>query len=183
MAKLGAAALLISIFMFASVNPEELASDSSKRQEQDTHEQEMPKRDTDATLYMQAKLSNAERVLGGLVAEDFDAIAKGAEQMMKISQAAHWPSTEDQVYNHYSFQFRKQCEKLAKHAKSKDLRAAHFTYLHMSTTCIDCHEYVRPRFKVKREHRGPVRLIPTYWDDHHGEQLKQAPGENKDTAP
>ena len=117
----------------------------------------------DTVLYMQAKLSNAERVLNGLVTRNFDDIKIGAAQMKRISEAAHWPTTVDEVYQHFSFEFRRQCDKLVQQANVEDLRAAHFTYLQMTTICIDCHDYVRPRFKVRKERGGPVRLIPTEW--------------------
>lgn len=136
-----------------------------------------PPQNRRAALYMQAKLSNSQEVLRGLVSEDYDAIARGARQLKKIAEAAHWPTTVDEVYQHYSFEFRRQCDRLVEQAEKKDLRAAHFTYLHMSTTCIDCHDYVRPRFRVERKPQGPVQLIPTEWN---GPARKQTPSPQPD---
>lgn len=147
----------------------------------DTKSQQESRKDT--SLYMQAKLSNAQKVLSGLVSEDYDMISDGAKQMKRIAKAAHWPKTIDEVYQHYSFEFRRQCDKLVEHAQAKDLRAAHFTYLSMSTTCIDCHDYVRPRFKIERKPQGPVRLIPTKWDGRARRLSRPAPDDGKDTNP
>ncbi|MFT5303060.1 MAG: hypothetical protein ACI87E_001190 [Mariniblastus sp.] len=122
-----------------------------------------PKPVDDTQLFMQAKLSNCQSVLRGLVTEDFKLIATGAQQMKKISEAAHWPSAADDVYLHLGKEFQRQCDKLKSQAEAEDLQAAHYTYLHLSTTCIDCHNYVRGRFRVERKPQGPVRLIPTEW--------------------
>lgn len=126
---------------------------------------DVPKRVDDTPLYMRAKLASSQKVMEGLVTENFDLIREGATQMKRISEAAHWPKTVDEIYQHYSVAFRRQCDKLNQQADRKDLQAAHYTYLHMSTTCIDCHNYVRGRFKVEQKRpNGPVRLIPTEWD-------------------
>lgn len=125
----------------------------------------------ETALYMQAKLANCEKVLKGLVTEDFQLVNEGANQMKKISQATHWPKSDDQVYQHYSVEFRRQCDKLVEQALSKDLQAAHYSYLHLSSMCIDCHSYVRGRFKVQYTKQGaPVQLIPTQWD--HPKKIK-----------
>ncbi len=36
----------------------------------------------------------------------------------------------------------------------------------MTSTCIDCHNYVRSAFRVEhnaKDPKGPIRLIPTDW--------------------
>lgn len=144
--------------------PEELTPLPAVVSETVMQEQE-PERHDETRMYMQAKLANSQTVLKGLVTENFTLIASGAKEMKKISEASHWPTTIDEVYQHYSVAFRRQCDKLAEQAERNDLQAAHYTYLHMSTTCIDCHDYVRRRFTVKRQKKGgPVQLIPTQWD-------------------
>ena len=103
--------------------------------------------------------------------------------MKLIAEAAHLPTTVDEVYQHFSFEFRRQCDKLIEQAEAKDLRAAHFTYLHMSTTCIDCHDYVRPRFKIEPSPQGPVRLIPTEWDGATKRSRPEPDDTDQDTTP
>ena len=147
-----------------------------------TREDRKPNRVDDTRLYMRAKLASSQRVMEGLVAENYDLIIDGASQMRDISHASHWPRTVDEVYQHYSVEFRRQCDKLKAQAARSDLQAAHYTYLHLSTTCIDCHNYVRPRFEVRRSKKGgPVQLIPTQWDSKNppsqdeGSEVEQAP--------
>jgi hypothetical protein len=141
-----------------------------------------PNRADDTRLYMRAKLASSQKVMEGLVSENYKLIQDGASQMKEISEAAHWPTTVDQVYQHYSVEFRRQCDKLKEQAALGDLQAAHYTFLHLSTTCIDCHNYVRPRFKVKHSKLGaPVQLIPTHWDSKTpGIQTPQPDDEKKD---
>ena len=124
-----------------------------------------PPRQVDPQLFMRAKLAASQKVLEGLVVENFELILAGGEQMKEISQAAHWPTTVDEVYQHHGVAFRQQCDKLIKHAHDKNLDAAQYTYLHLTTTCLDCHHYVRRKFRVQRKPGGgPVQLIPSHWD-------------------
>ena len=90
-----------------------------------------------------------------------------------MSEAAEWPRARDKVYEHYSDQFRRQCNKLARLARQENHEGAHFVFLHMTTTCIDCHNYVRGAFRVARDSSdpsGPVQLIPTEWE---GDAIKR----------
>ncbi len=151
-------------------------------QQDESIEPRKPKSVSDDTqLYMHAKLANSQKVMEGLVTENFALIEKGAKQMKKISEAAHWPNTVDEVYQHYSVSFRKQCDKLAEQAKKQDLQAVHYTYLHMSTTCIDCHSYVRGRFRVEqKKNGGPVMLIPTHWEGSEKQNERPQPDSGQD---
>ncbi len=117
--------------------------------------------------FMRAKLDCSQSVLDGLVTENFDLIYRGAAEMKKMSEAAQWPRAADPVYDHFGEEFRNQSEKLMQLADQKNLEGTHFTYLSMTTTCINCHNYVRRAFRVEPNRvdpQGPVRLIPTEWE-------------------
>ena len=117
--------------------------------------------------FMRAKLVAAQDVLNGLVTENFVLIQRGAEDMKRMSQAVQWPTADDQVYQHFGVEFRRQCDKLMQLANDRDLQGAHYTWLSMTTNCIDCHNYVRGAFRVEpntEDPQGPIRLIPTEWD-------------------
>ena len=115
--------------------------------------------------FMRAKLVGSQSVLDGLVSENFGLIRRGAENMKQISEAVQWPRAEDPVYDHFGDEFRRQCDTLVRLAENNNLEGAHYTYLNMTTTCINCHNYVRDRYRVEQnpEPHGPVRLIPTEW--------------------
>ena len=111
-------------------------------------------------VLMRAKLSSSQKVLEGLLAEDFTLIAHGAREMKKISEAAEWPRSGDAVYEHFAAEFRRQCDKLESLANKTNREGATFTYLQMTTTCIDCHDHVRDSLRIAEHPNGGVRLIP-----------------------
>lgn len=130
--------------------------------------------------FMRAKLVGSQMVLDGLVTEDFALIHRGAKSMKQLSEALQWPRAEDKVYDHFGDEFRRQCDKLMQLADEKNLEGAHFTHLSMTTTCINCHNYVRGKFRVERDEsnpQGPVRLIPSDWK---GETFKPDRSTNVD---
>jgi hypothetical protein len=99
--------------------------------------------DEAVAAFMRAKLASSQKVLEGLVTKDFELIQAGADEMHHMSEAAEWRSIHDPVYEHYSTEFRRLTEKLSRLAEDHNSEGAAFTYLHITTTCISCHEYVR----------------------------------------
>ena len=118
-------------------------------------------REIDETkVLMRAKLTSSQRVLEGLLVDDYQRIRQGAREMIRISEAAEWPRARDEVYEHYSTELRRQCNKLDDLAAKRNHEGASFTYLHITTTCINCHDYVRDALRVADQPDGGVRLIP-----------------------
>lgn len=113
-------------------------------------------------VLMRAKLASSQKVLEGLLAEDFTLIAHGAREMKKISEAAEWPRARDPVYEHHSAEFRRLCAKLESLANKTNHEGASFTYMQMTMTCINCHNYVRDALRIAEEPNGGVRLIPSH---------------------
>ena len=115
---------------------------------------------------MRSKLKRSQSVLEGLIRKDFDAIAQGAHQMRLISEAAEWPRARDGVYEHFSAEFRRQCNQLEELAEKKNHQGATFTYLRMTSLCIECHDYVRDSLRVAEPRsRGGIQLIPAQWPE------------------
>jgi hypothetical protein len=111
---------------------------------------------------MRAKLASSQKVLEGLLAEDFTLIAQGAKEMARISEAAEWPRARDEVYDHYATELRRQCDKLKELAGKTNHEGASFTYLQITTTCINCHDYVRDSLRVSDQPHDGVQLIPAH---------------------
>lgn len=111
-------------------------------------------------VLMRAKLSSSQNVLEGLLSEDFRLIGHAAKQMKQISEAAEWPRARDAVYEHYATEFRRQCSKLEHLASQRNHEGVSFTYLQMTTTCIDCHNYIREGWRMADAPDGGVQLIP-----------------------
>lgn len=117
-------------------------------------------------MLMRSKLKQSQSVLEGLLRKDFTAIAEGAHQMRLISEAAEWPRARDSVYEHYSAEFRRQCNELEELAGSQNHRGATYAYLHMTNLCVQCHDYVRDSLRVARPSgRSGIQLIPSEWPE------------------
>ena len=118
-------------------------------------------------LLMRAKLASSKRVLEGLVTDDAALIQRAATDMLNMSHANRWPQAQDKVYEHFSESFRRHCKKLITQATKGELDSAEYTYLALTANCMDCHNYVRGRFRIERDPKnadGPVKLIPTEWE-------------------
>jgi hypothetical protein len=93
--------------------------------------------------FMRAKLKHSQRVLEGLVMEDFDEVAKGAQEMSLLSLAASWQVLQTPEYLEFSRKFRAAADSLGDKAKKKDLSGATTAYNQLTTRCVECHKYVR----------------------------------------
>lgn len=121
----------------------------------------------ESEVLMHAKLTSSKKVLEGLLRRDFDTIARAAREMKRISKETAWPRPQDDVYSHFSTEFQRQCNQLESHANQLNHDAAQFTFLHMTTTCIQCHEYIRDsRRMAGLKHPSNVRPIPSQWETH-----------------
>jgi len=102
-----------------------------------------PRNPANEAALMRAKLASSQKVLEGLVDENFDLIHDGAKELVKITEATQWHAEEDQVYAHYRADLRRTALKLVVLAEEKNLDGAAYTYMHSITTCISCHDYCR----------------------------------------
>ncbi|KAA5547178.1 hypothetical protein FYK55_01870 [Roseiconus nitratireducens] len=127
-------------------------------------------------VLMRSKLKRSQRVLEGLVRADFAAIAQGAHEMKLISEAAEWPRARDAVYEHFSAEFRRHCNQLEQLAQEGNHQGATFTYLHMTSLCVECHNYVRDSLRVATPGGdGDIRLIPSEWPEGGKPSVDAAP--------
>ncbi len=93
--------------------------------------------------FMRAKLTPSQRVLEGLTIEDFDLIAKHAQEMSLLSQAATWQVLQTAEYRDRSTEFRRSADALSEAAKKKNLEAAALAFVDVTMKCVNCHKYVR----------------------------------------
>ena len=92
---------------------------------------------------MQLKLGHAQKVLQGVVTEDYDLIRSNAQSLSLVSQAAAWQVLQTPEYQRYSADFRRTADDLARQAKDKDLDGAALSYVRLTITCVECHKRVR----------------------------------------
>ncbi|QDT09547.1 hypothetical protein [Planctomycetes bacterium K23_9] len=129
-----------------------------------------------SSALMKAKLGRSQKVLEGLLRKDFDQIASGAREMKRISEAAEWPRARDNVYEHFSAEFRRQCSQLESLASRRNHEGVTFVYLQMTTTCIQCHDHVRDSLRVAGiEPRDNVSLIPSQWPQSNDKSVESGP--------
>ena len=97
-------------------------------------------------VFMKAKLQHSQKILEGLATENFDLIAKNAQDLSLLSLAADWQVLETPEYNQHSQEFRRSADGLKEAAQKKNLDGAALSYVDVTLKCVNCHKYVR---KVK----------------------------------
>ena len=116
--------------------------------------------------FMHRKLEHSQKVLEGIVVEDFDLIEKNARSLTLLSQAAQWQILPSAEYRQHSEDFRRTTETLAKAAREKNLDGAALAYVQLTLDCVNCHKYVRT-FPLD-ERRKPIKgSLPPEQSDRH----------------
>lgn len=112
--------------------------------------------------FMRVKLKHSQNVLEGLTTEDFDMIAKNAQDISLLSQAAEWQVLQTEAYAARSAEFRRTADELTRAAQEKNLDEATLKYLDLTMKCVDCHKYLRGvRLAGFERTIGPVSLLRT----------------------
>jgi hypothetical protein len=107
--------------------------------------------------FMRAKLSHSQSVLEGLTTQDFDKIAKGAQEMSLLSLASQWQVLQTPEYVRRSGEFRREAGAIKAAAEKKNLDGATLAYLKATLSCIECHQYVRTVREARLEAPTPNR--------------------------
>ena len=105
---------------------------------------------------MRAKLTHMQKVLEGLLTEDFDEIVKHAQKMSLLTQALGWQTLEGTEYTQRSTDFRRSVEKLTQEAKKKNLDGVSLAYIDITIKCLQCHKYVR---KMRHTSLDPLKRL------------------------
>jgi cytochrome c556 len=93
--------------------------------------------------FMKLKLTHSQKVLEGIAVEDFEMIAKHAQQMGLLAQDANWMVYQTPQYRHHSADFQATAEQLSEAAKKKNLDGAALAYVQLTMSCVNCHKYTR----------------------------------------
>ncbi len=134
-----------------------------------------PKHDEQLAGMMLAKLASSQKIVSGLVSEDFEEIRKGAEELNRICQATEWAAHSDQIYAHHRQELRRQAVKLAKLAEDRNLDGAAFTYMHSLTTCISCHQHCRDVLRISDDLSPMDKIVPIPVTEDEPQRLGNRP--------
>src|SRR5712692_9294628 len=116
-----------------------------------------PKKEADVKELMQQKLRHSQKVLEAIATNDFDSLAKHADELIILSKEAEWKVLKTPRYETYSNDFRRNAEALIQSAKEKNLDAAALAYVDLNLNCVKCHKHVR---EVRMTHLEPNVLWP-----------------------
>ena len=137
--------MLASVAFVSSGNGDESKKDDKKD----------PKKDSVADL-MQKKLKHSQKVLEGIAMNDFDKIAKHADEIVLVSRDAEWKVVKSPRYELFSDEFRRNAETLIKEAKDKNLDGAALAYVELTLNCVKCHKYVREVRMTRLDNERPT---------------------------
>lgn len=93
--------------------------------------------------FMRAKLGHSQKVLEGLVQDDFAKVEKNAQELSLLSLAATWQVLTTPEYVELSRKFRTEADKLTEAAKQKNLDQAAKAFNGVTRQCVECHKYLR----------------------------------------
>src|SRR6266851_6485835 len=113
---------------------------------------EPPQKD-DVKEVMRSKLQHSQKVLEALVTNDFDALAKHADELVILSKKAEWKVLNNPKYELYSNDFRRNAEALIQNAKAKNTDGAALAYVDLTLSCVKCHKHVREVRMVRQNPR------------------------------
>jgi len=92
---------------------------------------------------MTKKLENAQKVLEGLAINDYDLVAKHADELIQVSKAAEFRVHKTPQYEASSNDFRRAAETMIQQAKAKNTDGIALAYVDMTLSCVRCHKHVR----------------------------------------
>jgi hypothetical protein len=121
------------------------------------HGTEPQKKESDVKELMQQKLKHSQKILEAIATNDFDGLAKHADELIIISKEAEWRVIKTPRYEIYSNDFRRNAEALIQSAKEKNLDAAALAYVDLTLNCVKCHKHVR-EVRMTRRDQNPDRI-------------------------
>lgn len=97
----------------------------------------------DVSAFMRLKLRHSQQVLEGVALEDFDLIAKNAQQLSLLAQDENWRVYQTLEYRQHSAEFGRIADQLTKAARDKNVDGATLAYMQLTMSCVNCHKYTR----------------------------------------
>lgn len=93
--------------------------------------------------FMERKLDAARNIVSGLALEDYEMIAKNAQDLALLSLESQWNLYQTQPYIFMSDEFRGGSQRLRDAANAQNLDGATLAYFEVTLSCVRCHKYIR----------------------------------------
>lgn len=93
--------------------------------------------------FMRLKLEHSQKILEGLVTEDYEVMAQHAQKLSLLSLDASWQVLQTTEYAQESVEFRRAADALTAAAKRKNPDSAALAYVNVTMKCVQCHRYLR----------------------------------------
>ena len=92
---------------------------------------------------MREKLTHNARALEAIMTANYDLLQKSSMELANATRRPGWAVLKTDPYMRYSLDFQRAAERLVEAAKDRDLDAAALGYTTLTTSCSQCHRYIR----------------------------------------
>lgn len=93
--------------------------------------------------FMRAKLLHSQKIVEGLTTENYEMIAKHAQDLSLLCEDEQWQVFRTSDYMARSKEFRRAADALTEAGRAKNLDAASLGYVDITLKCVECHKYLR----------------------------------------
>ena len=93
--------------------------------------------------FMRAKLLHSQKLVEGLTTENYEMIAKHAQDLSLLCEDEQWQVFRTSDYIARIKEFRRATDALTEAGRAKNLDAASLGYVDVTLKCVECHKYLR----------------------------------------
>lgn len=92
---------------------------------------------------MNEKLEHAQGLLEAMILEDYEAVERLSNELIRVSEASQWSPSREPEYLRRARDFRETATVLIEQAQAGHGDGIALAYMEMTLTCIQCHRHLR----------------------------------------